>query len=972
MTEFLFLVTLVLGLLLWNTRNRLARLERLFRDGAPVAEPEQRRPAVIVDRPVAAAAAAAVEVVRSAVVVDEPLPVETPPLVEEPVALVEPALPIENAPPPAPKSRSTSFEDLFGRKLPIWAGGITLIVAAFLLVKYSIDAGLLSPAVRIVLGLLFGAGLIGGAEGARRKAALVQDDRIAQALAGAGIGSLYAATLAGANLYGLFSPGMAFAMLCAITALAVGLSLRFGPPCAVLGLVGGLAAPALVSTGEGNIPLLAGYLAIVIGGLALLSRRQRWYWLGVSALAGGGAWSALLIVMGGLDQLSTLSVGLLVLMLGMALPMVASADRRGQMLHIVAAVMASLQLALLVATGGYTLLIWGLYGLLSLAFLWLTTRMPVIRTMVAVPLLTALILATTWPAPALGEFTAVIAGLVLIFAGSALWRLWRADGSLLDAGQLAVTAIGALFVSYWQFSAAPVGEDMRFALLALGCALLPAAGAVLGWTKPSRHGDLRFAVLALSAGFLVLIAAILGLADWTIPVSAALIAGALLLVGETAQDRAVRHGALACLGVALVALLGTGAAVAELNRLSTPMPMLDHPLHAVLRWAVALGVTAAFSWRFARSLTGKFVQGIAAALAYGLVAQILPAQWLAILAAAGMLLAAEATRRRPALDLKVAPAVLAIIAALWALEPLARWLVAGAESLAGDPVLVADLPALRSAAYYLLGPALIGGVALWRLGAAMHPVALRIAIAQMGAIGLIGVHILFKQLFALGDVAMFVDYGLAERTLWELLLIGAGLALWRMRPERREALVLVALGLAHNLFYSVLLHDPLWWHQAVGPWPLVNLLLPAFAIAFAGPTLIVHLAPALAPRIARAGSILRMITLLLFAYASLRQLFAGSVPVASDIGETESIFWSVLAIALAVGYLLWGIRTGQRAWRIGSLLLMLVAVAKVFLLDASGLEGLLRILSFLALGFSLIGIGWLYSRFLRPDGAAST
>ena len=46
-------------------------------------------------------------------------------------------------------------------------------------------------------------------------------------------------------------------------------------------------------------------------------------------------------------------------------------------------------------------------------------------------------------------------------------------------------------------------------------------------------------------------------------------------------------------------------------------------------------------------------------------------------------------------------------------------------------------------------------------------------------------------------------------------------------------------------------------------------------------------------------------------------------------------------------------------------MLMLLAVAKVFLFDASGLTGLLRIVSFLALGFSLIGIGWLYNRLLR-------
>src|SRR3546814_13546395 len=55
-----------------------------------------------------------------------------------------------------PARPSFSFEELFGRRLPIWAGGVTLAVAGVLLVKYSIDAGLLPPLVRVVLGLLFG------------------------------------------------------------------------------------------------------------------------------------------------------------------------------------------------------------------------------------------------------------------------------------------------------------------------------------------------------------------------------------------------------------------------------------------------------------------------------------------------------------------------------------------------------------------------------------------------------------------------------------------------------------------------------------------------------------------------------------------------------------------------------------------------------------------------------------------------
>lgn len=42
-----------------------------------------------------------------------------------------------------------------------------------------------------------------------------------------------------------------------------------------------------------------------------------------------------------------------------------------------------------------------------------------------------------------------------------------------------------------------------------------------------------------------------------------------------------------------------------------------------------------------------------------------------------------------------------------------------------------------------------------------------------------------------------------------------------------------------------------------------------------------------------------------------------------------------------------------------------LVVLKVFIGDMSNLEGLLRIASFVGLGFCLVGIGWLYQRFVR-------
>lgn len=45
-----------------------------------------------------------------------------------------------------------------------------------------------------------------------------------------------------------------------------------------------------------------------------------------------------------------------------------------------------------------------------------------------------------------------------------------------------------------------------------------------------------------------------------------------------------------------------------------------------------------------------------------------------------------------------------------------------------------------------------------------------------------------------------------------------------------------------------------------------------------------------------------------------------------------------------------------------SLILLLVTIGKVFLVDASELEGLFRVLSFLGLGLALIGIGFFYNK----------
>ena len=88
---------------------------------------------------------------------------------------------------------------------------------------------------------------------------------------------------------GLAVAGLAMVAL-AVAALALALALRFGSPSALLGLAGGLAAPAMIGSAEPNVPLLMLYLALAVGGLTAVSRRQRWAWLGIGALVGGFGW----------------------------------------------------------------------------------------------------------------------------------------------------------------------------------------------------------------------------------------------------------------------------------------------------------------------------------------------------------------------------------------------------------------------------------------------------------------------------------------------------------------------------------------------------------------------------------------------------------------------------------------------------------------------------------------------------------
>jgi uncharacterized membrane protein len=75
-----------------------------------------------------------------------------------------------------------------------------------------------------------------------------------------------------------------------------------------------------------------------------------------------------------------------------------------------------------------------------------------------------------------------------------------------------------------------------------------------------------------------------------------------------------------------------------------------------------------------------------------------------------------------------------------------------------------------------------------------------------------------------------------------------------------------------------------------------------------------------------------------------------------------SIIWGVYATFLMV----WGIWRSRREQRWLALGLLLLTIAKVFLIDLASLERIYRIASFLALGVILLLVSYLYQRAQRP------
>ncbi len=422
----------------------------------------------------------------------EPEPEPEPEAITEPEPVAQQAEPPVSAwtrpplpkrePAPAREPRFTvpkitlSFEELVGSKLPIWVGGISLILAGFFLVSYSYQKGYFGPAVQCIAAALFGLILLAASEAGKRIKKIAEDPRVAQSLAGAGIAVLYATVYMTRYIHGLISPSEAVVMMACVTVAALGLSLRHGPPTAFMGLLGGFVAPFFAAP-SGNLTPLLVYLGLLIAGLFALSIHRGWRWLAVLAVGGGFFWSTGILALGMAGIGATLGGFIVLIALGAAIlfPRSGLGDARARMVPMIA---GFVQLAYFANHLDFGLTGWAMYGMLSAAALFLGWKdralMPV--TIPALGLVLVLLAGAFGRGSDLAPWVAIAATALFALPGHILARRPQTDGywTALALGG----GVGPLLIAFATHGPGIALSDSGWALL-FAAAALP--HALLSW-----------------------------------------------------------------------------------------------------------------------------------------------------------------------------------------------------------------------------------------------------------------------------------------------------------------------------------------------------------------------------------------------------------------------------------------------------------------------------------------------------------
>ncbi|WP_034883142.1 putative membrane protein [Ensifer sp. WSM1721] len=804
--------------------------------------------------------------------------------------------------------RTESLESRIGGRWPVWVGGLALALGGYFLVQYSIDAGLLSPAVRLTLAAGFGLLLGVAGEVIRRRAMPTSADRFRNAmipgvLTAAGAVTLFGVVYAAHGIYGFIGTGAAFVLLALISLATVGLSLLHGQALAGLGLLASLLTPLFVSSAEPSPWVLFGFLAIAWFATLAASRLRRWTVVPTLANAGLGLWGLAYVALATPFEAPPVALALLVMIAGVGLVWPGGVERP--------AAASPIREPDAAAEGAWERLFKPPYAAISLSA-------AIVATLLALLFISPAVDAAHFPVT---EFVVVIAALAAVGAlrATAVYAALLATLGAI-AGTWSLTALSNLLAYLDPSFAAPSPEIVVPGRTAMLTAMtLSALFVVFGSFVLARRlaADRQFAILW--AG----IAAV---------VANALLAMSFLMTGTFAFD--LPHGLAAFLGGLF--LLGL---VEWLYRRSAETEDADTAAGLLVLGSFGLFVIGLHAW----------TEGLVTTLG------------IAVLGAGYTF----ATRLRswPILPwVTVASAIVVLARIAW--EPT----IVGAGSLGTTPVFNALLPGYGIPALLLVACAYF-----LRISEDVRARNLLQALASLFV--LLTLAILVRHAMNGGVLDSSVPT-LGEQAIYTLLAIGASgifMTLDGRSPSpvfRYGGMVLGVLSMLSVLSAHLVGLNPYFSGELLGSVPFFDLLFVGYLLPAVGYAGLAWYARGRRPlpyvtALAVSGAVLA------FAWATLsvRRFWQGeNVADWKGFLQGETYTYSVVWLVLGVLLLVAGSRSNTKSIRIASAVLVFIAVLKVFLVDMSNLEGVLRALSFIGLGGVLIGIGLFYQKILSGSG----
>ena len=241
------------------------------------------------------------------------------------------------------------------------------------------------------------------------------------------------------------------------------------------------------------------------------------------------------------------------------------------------------------------------------------------------------------------------------------------------------------------------------------------------------------------------------------------------------------------------------------------------------------------------------------------------------------------------------------------------------------------------------------------------------------AVAVAGLHFLIFPVLPDEPYSLAFTAGTAWYISLAVLAIAATFAgVQLQRPSLRDAGVTIGLGVAAAMAIFAVAPIYQFWPTMLIPGPpvfnMATLALGVPAVIFLGMAWLLRKAdqrPLAMIFASIAGAIGFTLVLVLIRHFYHGETLNGPTWVSPE-GELYSYSAGMLIYGFAL--LALGAWAKSQALRIGSLVVVLATVGKVFLYDASGLDGLWRAGSFLGLGIALLAVSWFFGKFVFGIG----